>query len=51
MQICYRCHEYHDDKQDICYFCKQDSLIDAEIPEELEDQCNDSITTDAENLN
>lgn len=40
IQICYRCHEYHDGKADICAFCKIDSLIDAEIPEELEEDCN-----------
>ena len=39
IQICYRCHEYHDGKADICAFCKIDSLIDAEIPEELEEDC------------
>lgn len=40
MQICYRCHQYHDDKDDICHFCKIDSLIDAEVPEELQEECD-----------
>lgn len=39
MQICYRCHEYHDNRADLCHFCKIDTLIDAEIPEELEEDC------------
>lgn len=44
MQICYRCHEYHDNRADLCHFCKIDTLIDAEIPEEYEDDCATVVT-------
>ena len=44
MQICYRCHEYHDNRADLCHFCKIDTLIDAEIPEELEEDCLSAVS-------
>ena len=43
MKICYECHEYHADENNVCNFCEQSTLLDAEIPEELEDECNAAI--------
>lgn len=43
MQICFRCHQYHDDKADVCSWCKIDTLIDAEIPEEYKEECDEHL--------